>query len=325
MISRQISRLLILTTFVLVVVLSSDGTVTSSASAGPKGPTAPTSLVVTSVTETTIGLSWQASKHNRPFAYHVSLVNLNNPGYNQVVSVSQSQTSYTAQFLPPGHTFSVKVYAIDSQGHRSADSNTVTATTLADMTPPSAPTLEATTLGPSQVRLSWTRSTDNIPLNCCSYRIVMNDNPVTRHINWGSETSVIIRHLTPASTNTFRVIAVDFAGNPSTSNPSTATTDPSTDTVAPTVPTNLHIVRENGCAELWLGWTEATDDIDPQSAIEYEIYINGVLSTLAVSAGVSEDFVYGVGGENIFTIRAVDRTGNSSAASAPVVVQLWPC
>lgn len=38
-----------------------------------------------------------------------------------------------------------------------------------------------------------------------------------------------------------------------------------------------------------VAWAQFADDTDPQYAIEYEIYVNGVLSPLAVSAGVDKD------------------------------------
>ena len=66
----------------------------------------------------------------------------------------------------------------------------------------------------------------------------------------------------------------------------------------------------------FVGSNQSTDDTDPQSLIEYEIYVNGVLSPLAVSAGVDEDFVYAIAsGANTFTVKAVDQAGNTSAAS----------
>jgi len=77
---------------------------------------------------------------------------------------------------------------------------------------------------------------------------------------------------------------------------------------------------------VYLGWTESTDGVDAQSSIEYEIYVNGVLSPLPVSAGVDFDFVYATAfGDNTFTVKAVDRSGNSSAASSPLKLFLWPC
>jgi len=96
--------------------------------------------------------------------------------------------------------------------------------------------------------------------------------------------------------------------------------------VPPTAPTNLHLVRDDSCAEVWLGWNEATDETDAQDTIEYEIYVNSVLSPLPVSAGVDFDFVYGTAhGDNFFTVKAVDRSGNTSAASSPIKLFLWPC
>jgi Fibronectin type III domain. len=327
MISLNASRFLIFTAFVFLVVLSFDGTVTSSA---PRVPTAPTNLTVGAVTETTIAMSWGPSKHNRSFSYQVRMTNLTNSQYNTIITVGSSQTSYTARFLPMNSNYSITVSAVDDRGNSSANSNTVTVRTLADETPPTTPVLETLVLGPSQVRLSWNESTDNIPLNCCSYIFFMNGVRLTQHINWAAAptgfNAVVIRHLTPGSTNTFRVDAIDYTGNTAMSNPSTATTETSTDTVPPSIPTNVRLLRDNGCAEVWLGWTQSTDDVDPQFSIEYEIYVNGVLSPLPVSAGVSEDFVYGTGfPDNTFTVKAVDRTGNTSEASAPLFVQLWPC
>ena len=45
-------------------------------------------------------------------------------------------------------------------------------------------------------------------------------------------------------------------------------------------------------------------------------YVNGVLSPLAVGAGIDRDFVYGTAnGDNTFIVKAVDRAGNTSEAS----------
>jgi hypothetical protein len=91
----------------------------------------------------------------------------------------------------------------------------------------------------------------------------------------------------------------------------------------PSVPTNVHIA-DGGCVEFWVGWAQSTDDTDPQYAIEYEIYVNGVLSPLAVGAGINRDFVYATaGGENTFTVKAVDRAGNTSEASNGVTEVCW--
>lgn len=181
--------------------------------------------------------------------------------------------------------------------------------------------LSGTVRGPSQVSLTWTRSTDDLAW-FVGYRIFANGVLVTEHVNWYAETSVVLRHLTPAASYTFTVQAHDSSGNSATSNAVTLTTEATSDVTPPAAPTDLRIVDSNGACEFWVGWTQSTDDTDPQSAIEYEIYVNGVLSPLAVGAGIDRDFVYGTAtGENTFTVKAVDRAGNTSevsnAATAP--------
>lgn len=334
MTTQTVARLIIATAVLaLVALLLFNGRIASAAKADKLAPTTPTNLVVTAVTENTVSLKWNASTDNSgKFSYRVKVNSLTS-SYNVLETVSQAQTAYTVQYLVPFGSYSFAVYAVDGSGNRSSDSNLVTANTPGDTVPPSAPVLQATTLGPSQVQLTWTKSVDNIPNYCCSYAFSRNGSPLTQHINAAAAPngylSVIIRHLPPGTVNTFTVTAIDYSGrNSSTSNSASAETWPSNDTTPPSVPTNLHVISlDTGGGEAWLGWTQATDETDAQNNVEYEIYVNGVLSALPVSAGIDFDFVYTLPGvcENTFTVKAVDKTGNTSGASAPVTVKLWVC
>ena len=335
MTNQTLARLIIATAVVAsLMVLLFSGPTASAAKADKTAPTTPTNLVVTAITDNTVTLKWNPSTDNSgKFTYQLKVNKLNSPTSNLLQTVSQTQTTYTVTYLVPNSSYSFAVYAVDGSGNRSGDSNSVSANTpLSDNTPPSAPVLQATAIAPSQVQLTWTRSTDNVPNNCCSYALSMNGSPLTQNINYAAAPagyiSVIIRHLTPNTNSSFTVTAIDFTGvNKSTSNSSSAQTWPSSDTTPPTAPTNLHVISlDTGGGEAWLGWTQSTDDSDPQSNIEYEIYVNGVLSPLPVSAGVDFDFVYTLPGcENTFTIKAVDKTGNSSPASNSVTVKLGSC
>jgi hypothetical protein len=160
----------------------------------------------------------------------------------------------------------------------------------------------------------------------------MNGSPLTQNLNAATAPagyiSIIIRHLPSDTANTFTVTTIDYTGvNRSTSNVAYAQTWPSVDTTPPSAPTNLHVISiDDGGGEAWLGWTQSTDDTDAPNNIEYEIYVNGVLSPLPVSAGVDFDFVYTLPGcQNTFTIKAVDKTGNTSPASNSVIVKLGSC
>ena len=335
---RRFSRFAIGTAALALIAVLLFGVSVTSAQKGSKKPpppsgdqsppTTPTNLVVSDVTRTSVRLSWQPSTDNGTFSYTVRVKNLRTSGILSA-TVAGPSTTYTPTFLSPDTPYSFVVSAVDSSFNRSGDSNVATVNTLPDTTPPTTPVLEASVLGPSKVQLTWTRSTDDIPNRCCLSSLEMNGVPLTQHINPAlapqGKVSVIIRHLIPGSTNTFAVKVGDFSGNFASSNSVTLTNEPSSDTTPPTAPINLHLIRDDTCGEIWIGWTESTDETDSQDEIDYEIYVNGVLSPLGVAVGVNFDFVYGnINTDNVFTVIAVDRSGNSSPASAPLRLFL-PC
>jgi chitodextrinase len=273
-------------------------------------PTTPTNLHITSLGQTHVTLAWDPSTDNSGSVTYVVYKD------GQGFTVPQGQTSYTIDWLSPGGTYTFNVAAYDKALNRSPASNTITVTTQRDTVPPTAPVLSGSVRGPSQVRLEWTASTDDITWWSLGYRVFVNGVRATAHVNWHGERVVVLRHLTPATTYTFAVEANDFNGNTTMSNAVTLTTEASSDVTPPSAPTNVRIVGSNGCPEFWVAWTQSTDDSDPPNLIEYEIYVNGVLSPLAVSAGIDQDFVYAnPSGASTFTVKAVDQAGNTSEAS----------
>jgi fibronectin type 3 domain-containing protein len=302
----------------LVLALVVVGSVAAARDRTP--PTTPTDLQATNLTQTSVTLAWNPSTDKSGTVTYSVYKD------GQPFTVPQGQTTYTIDWLSPGRTYSFYVTASDPSLNQSARSNTVTVTTLRDTTPPTPPVLSGSVRGPSQVSLTWTRSTDDITWWTLGYRIFANGAPVTQHVNWYGERSVVLRHLAPATDYTFTVEANDFNGNTTMSNALTLRTEATSDVTPPSAPTNVRIVRDQGCGEVWLGWTQSEDETDPQFAIEYEIYVNGVLSPLPVGAGIDEDFVYATAhGDNTFTVKAVDRAGNTSEASNAFTAFLWPC
>ena len=297
---------------------ANSNTLTVTTQAPDTAPTTPTNLHATAVAHTTATLAWNPSTDNSgSVTYRVQMTS------PLSLAMETSQTSITWTSLSPNSTYSFYVYAFDQAGNRSANSNTLTFSTPADTTPPTSPVLSGSVLGPSQVSLTWTAATDENQWFSLAYDVWVNGSPAA-HVNWDGERTVHIRHLIPSTSYVFTVQAWDTSGNRSTSNAVTLTTEASSDTVPPTAPTDLHLVSDQGGGEFYVGWTQSTDDVDPQYAIEYEIYVNGVLSPLAVSAGVDQDFVYARPEcVNTVVVKAVDRTGNTSAPSNELTHFPW--
>jgi chitinase len=133
------------------------------------------------------------------------------------------------------------------------------------------------------------------------------------------DTSGTFGPLQPNTDYTFVVQARDFGGNASPlSDPVTVTTTQpnGSDTTPPTAPGNL---TDNGMSfpdgETWLFWQKSTDNVDPQSVIRYDVYLNGVLDHSLL--GGDRTILYGNPNSlNTYTVIAVDSAGNQSAPAS---------
>ena len=87
----------------------------------------------------------------------------------------------------------------------------------------------------------------------------------------------------------------------------TGPVDPN-DTTPPTTPT--HLQESHYDQEMNVTWAESTDNVDPQDAIRYEVYVNGELADIVFGTGSS--ISYGVFGTNVIEVYAIDAAGNRS-------------
>ncbi|MFC0532686.1 fibronectin type III domain-containing protein [Phytohabitans kaempferiae] len=286
-------------------------------------PTTPGNLRVTAVTPTSISLAWDASTDsgglNAYIVYQSSAIG------TYGIYQSPSSTTATDNIGVRGYTKTYWIVAEDRAGNVSAQSNRVTATTTPDTSPPTAPTVTVTGVTESTVGLSWTASTDDATTP--TYRIFVNGAPaqfITPMAAPGTRTTSV-RHLTPGTAYTFTVRAADAAGNLSPpSNAVAATTLPSADTSPPSTPGAARVTGDMGCG-LFLHWDASSDNVEPASSIEYEVFVNGGVQQIFV--GVTSGFVYhsNVNGLNTFAVRAVDRAGNSSPLSNTVTSPFQEC
>jgi chitodextrinase len=277
-----------------------------SAARDRKPPTTPTNLVVTGMTPYTVSLAWNPSTDNSgSVTYTICCANVS----SETFPGPASSRVYRAG-LEAGRSFTLFIVARDAAGNYSKQSNSVTFTLPPDTTPPTKPVVSVTDIGPTHVSLAWSSVEDgpNVWFN-----VSMNGSPV---LNVSRDTSANFGPLEPQTTYTFTVQARDFGGNLSpVSDPVSVTTEAvdANDTTPPTTPGNF---TDNGMSfgdgETWLFWQQSTDNVDPQFAIRYDVYVNGVLDHSLMGWGSTVVYA-NAGVENTFQVIAVDSAGNQSA------------
>lgn len=278
----------------------------STAWAAPRDrtpPTTPTNLHVTAVSPTSVSLAWSPSTDNSGSFFYVLYAN------NVVVAnASMTATTLTHSGLSPSTTYTFRLRARDQALNWSGYSNAATVTTLSADTIPEAPMLTASA-GPTHISLSWTAPANGAP----PFRYWIYRDGV-QIIAAHQTNSITFYLLNPGTTHTYTVQVRSGGMFSAHSNAVTVTTpsaDPN-DHTPPTTPTNL---SENsfGDAELWLDWTESTDNVTPQDLIRYDVYVNGELSDIQVGSGANS-VNYGNRGElNTVEVFAIDEAGNESA------------
>jgi chitodextrinase len=299
---RKIPLAAVMLVFAAAVVVSA-----ASAARGPNRPSAPSNLRITATTDTSISLAWDASGGGSGNWWYC--VQRDSAG---CIRVNPPQTTLTITRLLPDTTFNYSVYAIDAQGHRSANSNTVTYRTPPDTTPPSpTPQLTVTSVKPTRFSVTWTASTDNV--SQVYYTLFVDGAPQFEGAI-GARSFVILDR-TPETTYLVKVRAADAFGNFVETNTVAVTTPAVTDTVPPTAPTNLTLSPESGAPEIWLDWTQSTDNADAQSDILYDVYFNGTFVEHGVLGGGSTITYCRDTGPTTVTLKAVDSSGNVSAPS----------
>lgn len=221
-------------------------------------PSAPSNLVATAHGRTQIHLSWRTPISDggaRITGYRIEVSPDGNSWTTRVANTGTTATTYVHPGLSAATTRHYRVSAINSAGVGPV-SNEASATT--DATVPGAPTgLTATANGPSRIDLAWKAPTDDGGAPVTGYKIERSSDRTNWRTLRGNHPTTSFPHvgLNRATTQHYRVSAVNVAGAGPASDIATATTD----AVVPDPPTGLSATAA-GTSQIDLSWTAPGDD-----------------------------------------------------------------
>jgi chitodextrinase len=259
-----------------------------------QAPSAPTGVVASSRTATSIALIWNASTDN------VGVVGY---GLYRAYSATSSSSSTTGIFsgLTCNTNYTLAVDAYDAAGNRSNLTTVMVATTACpDTTPPSAPTgLAASSVTQTGLALAWNASSDNVGVT--SYDVYRNGTKVaTATSNSSSQTG-----LTCGTSYTFGVVARDAAGN------SSATASLNVSTAACPAPTWTSSIADGDTVTAGTTWT-VTVNPTPDSVEFWATPVGGANTKLKTDTSAPYDAVLNLASGNymlgVCSVRGTART-----------------
>ena len=261
-------------------------------------PTAPTALVATASSATSVSLTWTAATDDNGVTTY--LVFRDGTQVGTSTSTSYSDTNLT-QLTPYTYT----VYATDGAGNVGPASDPSTATTP-DGTPPTAPaTLTASYVSLNQVNLAWSAATDNVGVT--GYVLTRNGVQISQSTGLTFTDS----GLTDGTTYSYSISAVDAAGNVG---PTTLATLTTPDLTPPTAPATFTATAAPP-NQVNLAWSAATDNV---GVTGYQLSRDGVQIKQLTGLTYSDAGLV-VGSTHTYSIVAVDAAGNVGTAKTATV------
>jgi len=271
-------------------------------------PAVPADLAATAG-DGSVTLTWTANAENDIAGYNIYM-------NGTLIAELVQGTTYLADGLTNGQTYSFTIAAVDLAGQISPWTEAVTATPEAsgDAEAPVWPigsSLTASDITSTGVKLTWSMAEDNAGVT--NYRIYQDD--VLLETVASDVYGFDVSGLTPETTYIFKVEAGDAAGNWSTGGPSvtvvtTGETAPE-DTESPTWLNGTVTVSNVGETSATITWSAAADNV---GVTDYRIYLNNVLAASVASDVYSYELTGLVAG-TLYNVKveAGDAAGNWSS------------
>jgi chitodextrinase len=217
-----------------------------------------------------------------------------------------SGTSFTMTGLTNGTTYSFTVDAVNGAQLHSAQSSPASATPVAPVTAPGAPSGLSASAGNAQVSLSWQAPSSDGGAAVTSYNVYQGG----RKAATVSGTGATVKNLANGTPYSFTVTAVNKAGEGPASGAASAT--PAAAVTKPGAPNGLSASPGNG--KVTLSWTEPKST-GGAAITSYNVYQGGKKGATVSGTGATvKNLVNGTAYS--FTVTAVNKAGEGPASGS---------
>ncbi len=265
-----------------------------------EAPTPPSALEGTWSKPSQAALTWSGSSDNGAVTgYRVYRDDV------LIASLGKDARSHTDTGLSNLTTYAYHVTALDVAGNESAPSESASVNAGDDTPPTAPPDVLAELTGADSVTVTWNASSDNAGVG--AYRVYRNGSLLDTVD--GATLSLLDEGLDDGFGYSYRVVAVDAAGNVSDPGGPSSVTVP--DQTPPTAPVALKAVSTS--QSVALSWTAATDNIGVKS---YVVYRDGLpLTSMSSSVTSFTDNALVAGSAHQYYVKAFDTANNEGPAS----------
>lgn len=236
-------------------------------------------LEAAGVSRSELEISWEEGPADidHYLVYHSPVPEI--PFLGEPIEVKAGTTRLILDGLEEASDYHVTVRAVDADGRSDGNRRFIVGSTL-DQTPPTFSGIEYAQAGGTNARLSWSAASDNVTLpGQLEYRIFVG--PTADAIDFTTplktvigDTTTVLSGLTPDTEYFFTLRAVDAQGNASTDETVLDTkTGPNADETAP-VFAGITTLERVSSTSLRATWAAGTDNLTPQAALVYDIYVS---------------------------------------------------
>ncbi|HKV11549.1 MAG TPA: fibronectin type III domain-containing protein, partial [Thermoanaerobaculia bacterium] len=281
----------------------------------PATPAAPTDLTAQAASPSEIVLNWRDNSGNETqFRIERSV----NGAFQEIQAVGANVTTARVTGLAAGSTHTFRVRASNTAGF-SGYSNVASAVTPMPPSPPAAPSkLDAKAVSATEIQLTWVDASNNETGFEIDQRVGNSYQKVASVVT--NVTTARIAGLTPKTSYTFRVRAVNAAGSSAPSNAAKTTTLAAT-AARLAAPTDLKI-KNLGNGAVQLTWKDNSTD---ETQFQVERMVNGAYKAeVMVGRNATTARVGGLRTRASYTFRIkVTNDGGQVAYSSPANVNTF--